>query len=117
MARQITSRFKSSTRKGFITKKFISEEIIKKQLELKGLQRVSKLQKKFNLSTPMRGTRTSIKKRIQQSPNITAEAKKKFKIFEIKGLPSQRGKGGVLIPAIPKGIKIRTNKRTRFFKK
>lgn len=117
MAKSIN--FRSSKRKGFITKKDISDEIIKKQLELKGLQRISKLQKKFKLSQVMRGTRTSIKKRIQQSPNITVEAKQKVKIFEIKGVGrvGRRGvKGSILIPGVPKGIKIKTKKRTRFFK-
>lgn len=107
-----TSHFGSKgTRRGFISEEDVLKELAKKRLELKELQRLSKLQKKFEFSTPMRGTRASIKKRIQRSPNLTAEAKKKAKIFEFKGLPRRRGRGGILVPAVPKGVKIQKRKR------
>lgn len=99
--------------RGSLTKKKILEEIQKKNLELKSLQRISKLQKKFTLGIPKRTTRLKLRKTIDKNAHKIVNPKdvKKIKIFSIDSIGRRREK--LFFPAIPKGVKINPIKRRR----
>lgn len=97
-------------RRGILTQKQISGLIKKNKFELEQLEKVSKIQKKFQTGFVTGKSRSTIKRRFEKNVNITPEAKKKLKIFKIK---DPKGKGNLFVPAIPKGIKIQTKKRTK----
>ena len=90
--------------KGILTKSEIAKRIKKSKSELESLQRISKLQKKFQLAKPRgRTTRTRLRKRIELSKAILPKDKKKVKIFEFKGPMGRK----IFVAGIPKGVKIK----------
>lgn len=92
----------------FITKKQISDKISKTKVELKGLERLQKLEKKFQLGVPSSKNRRKILASALRSKDVNPEAIKKLKVFKIMN-PKKPGKS-LFIPGVPKGIPIRRKK-------
>ncbi len=102
-------------RKGILSEEDIQKKIKKGELLLKGLRKIEKLQKKFQVGKPTGVSRSTIKRRILGSRNLTEEAKREIKIFSLGKQRSIRGLGEkeLFVGAIPKGIKILKKRRTR----
>lgn len=91
---------------GLLSKNQVDKEIIKRRLDLKSLERISELQKRFQVSQITKGSRSTLKRKIEKSKFITTAAKKKLKLFKI-----QTPRGIRFVAAVPKGIKIKIKRK------